>query len=65
MVDVFSAGVILFIMVSGMFPFEEATNKDRVYKTIAASYASEFWKHHSKSGIEFSEELMDLIQSMI
>ena len=29
--DVFSLGVILFIVVMGVFPFEEATDKDYFY----------------------------------
>ena len=54
-VDIFAAGVILFIIVTGHQPFLEALNEDKWYKYIAKNNFSKFWgKFDSK---HFSPEL--------
>ena len=68
-VDLFAAGIILFIMVTQHPPFAQAIPKDPHYKTISANRVDLFWKLHSRnkpSGLEFfSSEFRDLITSML
>lgn len=68
-VDLFAAGIILFIMVTQHPPFAMATPKDPHYKTISANRVDLFWKLHSRNkpgGLEFfSTEFRDLITSML
>ena len=49
-VDVFSAGVIMFIMATGTHPFNgTATADTKLYKSIAAKKSDVFWKWHKKN----------------
>lgn len=68
-VDLFAAGIILFIMVAQHPPFNKATPKDPHYKTISANRLDLFWKLHSRNkpgGLAFfSEEFMDLITQLL
>ena len=47
-VDVFAAGVILFIMYAGNPPFEKASPNDPYYKLIKDKNYATFWKAHSR-----------------
>jgi serine/threonine protein kinase len=47
-VDVFAAGVILFIMYSGNPPFEKASPKDPYYRLIRENKLDLFWESHSR-----------------
>lgn len=65
-VDKFALGVILFQMVMGRPPFEEAKSNDYLYKCIVAKRPDIFWRTHFKSlpkkvSQELSEEFKDLI----
>jgi serine/threonine protein kinase len=42
-VDIFAAGKILFVMVAGYFPFDQAIPSDPKYNLIASNRADEFW----------------------
>jgi len=68
-VDLFAAGMILFIMVAQHPPFSSATPKDPYYKCIAANRADIFWKTHCKSkegGVKFfSDDFKDLFEKMV
>lgn len=68
-VDLFAAGIILFIMVAQHPPFSKASPKDPHYKTISANRLDLFWKLHSRNkpnGLEFfSESFRDLISQML
>ena len=68
-VDLFAAGMILFIMIAQHPPFSSATPKDPYYKCLAANRADIFWKTHGKSkegGIDFfSPEFRDLFEKMV
>ena len=42
--DMFSAGVILFIMVQGIFPFSEAKKSEYYYKLIVEGKHEKYWE---------------------
>ena len=42
--DMFSAGVILFIMVQGIFPFSEAKPEEYYYKLIVEGKHEKYWE---------------------
>lgn len=68
-VDVFSAGVCLFIMVGALPPFNEAKPDEFYYKFIAQKKWPLFWKYHSRGKPAgenfFSPEFKDLMQRML
>ena len=45
-VDIFAAGVVLFMMMTGKKPFIEAKKTDAFYKCIPTGRNDLFWKHH-------------------
>ena len=47
-VDLFAAGIILFILYSGSPPFEKTTATDAYYKVFSAKNYVLFWSAHSK-----------------
>jgi serine/threonine protein kinase len=42
-VDIFSAGVILFILIRGIFPFKEARKEEFFYNLLIQEKYSEYW----------------------
>ena len=63
-IDVFSLGVILFLLVAGQFPFGEPSKEDEFYKYIIEENWEEYWKLVDEQN-NFSENLKYLIQGMI
>jgi len=63
-VDLFSAAVILFIMLAGFPPFQFATKQDWWYNKIMSEKFALFWKAHERSAY-FTPEAKDLINKMI
>jgi len=61
-VDVFSIGVILFILVQGIFPFKEARTEEFFYGLILKGDFDTYWK--KTHGENLSPEFKDLILSM-
>ena len=49
--DIFTAGIILFLMISGQQPFLNATLTDQIYKFVAGNKISVFWKFHLKNQV--------------
>jgi MAP/microtubule affinity-regulating kinase len=47
-VDIFSIGVILFIMVQGIYPFNEAIEKDYFYSQILKGDLEMYWSKVGK-----------------
>ena len=57
--DIFSLGVILFVIVVGIFPFQEASPTDNYYKML---YEGNYEKYWSTIGSDkLSMEFKDLI----
>jgi len=64
--DIFAAGVILFIMLTGYPPFEEATATDSWYRKICQKKFNSFWDKHRDCGVPADDsELKELIQNCI
>lgn len=62
-IDIFSTGVILWIIVQGIFPFQEAKKDDYYYKLLVAGDYNTYWK---KTGSEdCSDEFKDLMLKML
>ena len=62
-IDIFAAGVILFIMVARHPPFSKAIAKDNFYQYIGRNKPETFWKKmkSGKSKNYFSNDFMDLV----
>jgi len=64
--DIFSLGVVLFVLVTKLMPFEYATGKDWWYNKIRTNKPDMFWLAHEKSAeTEFDESFKALVLSML
>jgi len=61
-IDIFSTGVILFIIVQGIFPFKEAKKDEYFYNLILNNKLDTYWK--KVGGNNLSDEFKDLILRM-
>jgi len=61
--DIFSAGVVVFTLLTGHQPFKTAAASDPWYKCIAAKKAHKFWRSHPDDRL--SAPCMNIIESMI
>jgi len=62
-VDIFSTGVILFIIVHGIFPFREAKPDEYFYNLIKKGDLKTYWK--KVGGEHLSDEFKDLFIKMV
>ena len=60
--DIFSVGVIIFIIVLGIFPFQEARKEEYFYKLLVNGNYTKYW--NKVGGESLSAEFKDLIQKM-
>ncbi len=60
--DIFSAGVILFVIVLGIFPFTGG-NQDEYYNLIKKGFYESYWK--KVGGTHLSYEFKDLFIKMV
>lgn len=58
-IDIFSTGVILFIIVQGIFPFKEAKRDEFFYNLLCQGKTETYWKKVGGQGL--SPEFKDLI----
>lgn len=67
--DVFSMGVVLFILITGYPPFEQAHYSDRWFRPLTKSNpgpdTAKFWKNHSGCSISDDADCKDLLQRML
>ena len=62
-VDVFSTGVILFVIVNGIFPFKEASRTDPYYNLLKQGRHDKYWFKVGLSGL--SQDFKTLILKML
>lgn len=68
--DLYALGVILFIIVFGTFPLDEAKENDSYFKAMNQNNWDTFWRTHEKARKEtgappISDDLRQLISLMI
>ncbi|CDW84892.1 protein kinase domain containing protein [Stylonychia lemnae] len=61
-VDLFSSGVILFILIRGIFPFKEAREEEFFYNLLMKGKYTEYWE--KVQGNYLSDECRDLLQRL-
>jgi len=60
--DIFAAGVILFILVQGIFPFTDASIKCQLYKLIVRQDYAKYWYLNDETNP--SDDLKSLVVQM-
>jgi len=61
--DIFSCGVVLFILITGYPPFEMARRDDKWYKPLCDLNKKLFWKLHRK--VKIDDDCRDLLTGML
>ena len=61
--DIFSLGILLFVITIGDFPYNKKSPTDNKYRYIIKKNYTKFWEHFSY--IEISDEFKDLINKLI
>ena len=61
--DIFSLGVLLFVIRAGKFPFNVSGYSDKRYRLIMSKNYEQYWKWFEKDN--FSDEFKDLINHLI
>lgn len=64
-VDIFAAGVVLFILYTGRPPFSEATLQDSYYSNFFSGDVGKFWKTIKNKYQDLEQDFADLITRML
>ena len=64
-IDIWSAGVVSFIMVTGRPPFEQARRSDWWFNAICDGFEARFWNAHKRSSPSPSESCKEFILCML
>lgn len=59
--DVFALGVVLFILLKGVCPFESPTREDEFYQYFIMKKKNYFWKMHQKKRRTFSNQAYNIL----
>lgn len=59
--DMFALGVVLFILVKGVWPFEVPTREDEFYQYLLLKKTSYFWKTHQKKRRTFANQAYNIL----
>ena len=57
----FALGVLLFIMVKGVCPFESPTREDEYYQYLITKKNNFFWKMHQKKRRTFANQSFGIL----
>jgi len=63
--DTWSAGVVIFIMITGNPPFQLATRSDWWFNALATGNVDRFWRAHMRSAPNISAEARDFLERML
>jgi len=63
-IDIFSLGVVLFIMYAGAPPFKQVKSSDWWFQKLATGRYDQFWAAHER-GTQFSTALKRLLEGML